>query len=566
MAIPAACLRPAKPPSFREKQEPKTASAVAQPVCPSQSARTGQLAELPVQAVRGVARAGVMELTKDDMDVVLALLAALADRVGKERFEMWFGPRTRIDWDGQVLTIGAPNPFFLDWIRSNFRAAVEDACLAILGRRPPLEFRVDVAGQSGGAADVRAGCLAPLAVGGEPAGGGKPVRQSSAEAMVSLNGKGKHDSARMAEVGEAARASQVAKQAEPPPTPAFSRKFASLSSFVVGESNRLARFSAEMIARNPGQITPLFIYGPTSVGKTHLLEGIWSAERKAGRAATTIYLSAEHFTSQFLEALRGSGMPVFRRKYRGVRVLIFDDLQFLAGKRATQIELMNTVDALLRDGRQLVFSADRSPAELSPLMPELIARLAGGMVCCIDPPEYATRLGIVGHLARRLGIELPEEVQRFVAARLPGHARDLSGALCCLQATSEAMGQKISVSMAETALAELIRQNTRVVRLTDIEKAVCKVFGLEPQTLQSGDKSRRVSQLRMLAMWLSRKYTRAALSEIGQFFGRRSHSTVISAQKRVDQWVADDEPLRMPEQNWKIDEAVRQVERKLTAG
>ncbi len=505
------------------------------------------------------------------MDIGLALLAALADRVGKDRFEMWFGPRTRIDWDGHVLTIGAPNQFFLDWIRSNFRTAVEDACLAILGLRPPLEFRVEIAGENGAAADAMAGRLA------KPRVDCRPSAQPTSEAMVSVNAKSKHDSAGYPRSGwaaevagtaqrSAAPACQVAKQAEPPPTPAFSRKFASLSSFVVGESNRLAKYSAEMVARNPGQITPLFIYGPTSVGKTHLLEGVWSAERKAGRGAATIYLSAEHFTSQFLEALRGGGMPVFRRKYRSVRVLIFDDLQFLIGKRATQIELMNTVDTLLREGRQLVFAADRPPVELSKFMPELITRLSGGMVCGIDPPEYTTRLGIVEHLSRRLGIELPVEVQRFVASRLTGHARELSGALCCLQATSEAAGQKISVPMAEEALAEMIRQNTRVVRLADIEKAVCKFFGLEPQSLQSDDKGRRISQLRMLAMWLARKHTRVALSEIGKFFGHRNHSTVISAQKKVDQWVAHDEPLRMSEQTWKIEEAIRQLERQLTAG
>ena len=270
------------------------------------------------------------------MDIVSALLAALADRVGKKRFELWFGPRTRIDWDGHVLTIGAPNQFFLDWIRSNFRTAVEEACLAILGRRPALEFRVEVAGPGDGAAERLAGRVCQVSrwiVSRQ--------RSSGAGTMVTLNGKGKHDAAGTAEVGAAANTCKVAKQVQPPPTPAFSpRKFASLSSFVVGASNRLAMYSAEMVARNPGKITPLFVYGPTSVGKTHLLEGIWSAERKAGRGTTTVYLSAEQFTSQFLEALRGNGLPMFRRKYRGVNVLILDDLQFVAGKRATQVELM----------------------------------------------------------------------------------------------------------------------------------------------------------------------------------------------------------------------------------
>ena len=495
------------------------------------------------------------------MDIVSALLAALADRVGKDRFELWFGPRTQVVWDGHVLAIGAPNQFFLDWIRANFRTAIEEVCLAILGQRPALEFCVEVPGQSGGVASAREDGIAKLPAGCQSS------TQSGVGEMVSFNGQGKHDAAKTAEVGAAAHTCRVAKQVEPPPTPAFSpRKFASLSSFVVGASNRLAMYSAEMVARNPGQITPLFVHGPTSVGKTHLLEGIWSAERKAGRGATTVYLSSEQFTSQFLEALRGGGLPVFRRKYRGVRVLILDDLQFLTGKRATQVELMHTVDTLLRDGRQLVFAADRPPVELSDFMPELTTRLTGGMVCRIEPPDYTTRLGIVEYLSGRLGIELPADVQRFVASRLTGHARELSGAICRLQATSEATRQKISVPLAEEALGEMIQHNTRVVRLSDIEKAVCKVFGMEPHTLQADGKTRRVSQPRMLAMWLARKHTRAALSEIGAFFGRRSHSTVISAQKRIDQWVTLDEPFCMPEQTWKIDEAIRQIERQLTAG
>jgi chromosomal replication initiator protein len=502
------------------------------------------------------------------MDIVSALLARLSDKVGKQRFELWFGPRTRIDWDGRVLTIGAASQFFVDWIRLNFRAELEEVGLAILGRRPLLEFRVAAScnGSNGRAAgDLSDGSAKPGGA-AKPDGAAAPP-QSGADGMVSLNGQAKHDAPRAAEVGAAAPTSGVAKQVAPSPTPAFSpRRFASLSSFVVGASNRLAMYSAEMVACNPGQITPLFVHGPTSVGKTHLLEGIWSAQRKAGRGTATVYLSAEQFTSQFLEALRGNGLPLFRRKHRGVNVLILDDLQFLTGKRATQVEMMHTVDTLLREGRQLVVAADRAPTELGGIMPELLTRLTAGMVCRIDPPDYITRLGIVRHLSCRMGVDLPEDVQRFVATRLTGHARELSGAICRLQATSEATRQKISVVLAEEALGEMIQYSTRVVRLADIEQAVCKVFGLEPQTLQSDGKTRRVSQPRMLAMWLSRKHTRAALSEIGEFFGRRSHSTVISAQKRVDQWVAEDEPICMPEQTWKVDEAIRQVERLISAG
>jgi len=471
------------------------------------------------------------------MEIVSALRAALAKEVGKERFELWFGASTRLELNGHSLTIGVPNTFFLEWIRTNFRRAIEAACVEALGHSPVLKFHVDPS-----LPDPQAG----------------PTPPGDNHAVIKYPGLASGGSA-----GEAAPPKPAAASAT---RGANRRKFASLSSFVSGRTNGLALASAEAVARRPGEMTPLLIHGPTSVGKTHLLEGIWTAVRKASRQLTAIYLSGEEFTTYFLEALRGSGLPSFRRKYRGVDLLILDDLQFLAGKRATQVELLHTVDTLLRQGRQLVFAADRSPAELGELLPELTTRLEGGMVCRIEPPDYATRLGILAQMAARRRMDLPPEVQQLIASRLTNHARELSGALCRLQATSQALGRPITLPLAEEALAEMIRQGSRVVRLPDIERAVCDVFGVEPASLHSQGKAKRVSHPRMLAMWLARKHTRAALSEIGEFFGRRSHSTVISAQKRVDGWMAAGEPLVLAERTWDVDEAIRQVERKLQAG
>ncbi|MGD0899925.1 MAG: DnaA/Hda family protein [Thermoguttaceae bacterium] len=474
-------------------------------------------------------------MTTDDKDIVSALRARLADKVGKDRFALWFGGGSRLDWDGRALVVGMPNKLFLDLVRVNFRRQIEAACEETLGTPAVVKFQVDVAAVDGSLE------MPPA----------KRLPVSPADAPAGVNGNGVNGNGGL---------TRPAAATSPP-----RRKFSSLGSFVTGQSNRLAMVSAEMVVRSPGQITPLVIYGPTSVGKTHLLEGIWTAAQKSCRGSAVL-LSAEQFTSQFLEALRGSGLPSFRRKYRGVGVLLLDDLQFLAGKRATQVELLHTVDTLLRDGRQLVFSADRAPADLGDLAPELVTRLSGGMVCRIDPPDYATRLGIVEQQSRKLGVDLPADVERFIASRLTGHARELSGAVCCLGATSQALRQKITLPLAEEALSEMIHHHSRVVRLDDIQKAVCRVFGLEPASLQSGGKSKRVSHPRMLAMWLARKHTRAALNEIGQFFGRRSHSTVISAEKRVGQWMAAGTPLCLAERTWDIDEAVRQVERQLLAG
>jgi chromosomal replication initiator protein len=245
---------------------------------------------------------------------------------------------------------------------------------------------------------------------------------------------------------------------------------------------------------------------------------------------------------------------------------MIDDLQFLVGKRATQVELLHTIDTFIREGRQLVFAADRSPTELAELGPELTTRLTSGLVCRIEPPDYAMRLGIVAQMARRMKMAVPVDVQQYVASRLTSHARELSGALCRLKASSQAVKQPISLAMAEETLADLIRHSGRAVRLADIEKAVCDVFGLDPASLQSDAKAKRVSHPRMLAMWLARKHTRAALSEIGHYFGRRSHSTVISAQKRIDGWMASGSSLDLAERHWRVDDAIRQVERRLAAG
>lgn len=483
---------------------------------------------------RGSLTKDVVEVTRDDMEIVSALRSVLAGKVGQKRFDLWFGAGTRMNYNDGALRIGAPNQFFLEWIRTNFRRQIEDACREVLGECPSLEFSIDAVSEPNGSAMGPVSCNRTA----------KSARHR-AQALGESNGR-----------GELAASSGLSV------TPSR-RRFSNLETYVAGEANRLAIASAEMVVRQPGQLTPLMFHGPTSVGKTHLLEGIWTASRRSHRRLTTIYLSAEQFTTDFVDALRGAGLPSFRRKYRGVDVLILDDVQFLVGKRATQIELLHTIDTFLREGRQMVFAADRPPAELPELGPELTTRLASGLVCRVEPPDYPTRLGILEQMGRRMELYVSPEVRQFIAARLTSHARELSGALCRLQAASEAHDRPISLPLAEEVLADLIRDGSKAVRLHDIEKAVCEVFGLEPESLQSCVKGKRVSHPRMLAMWLARKHTRAALSEIGHYFGRRSHSTVISAQKRVDGWMASGHPLDLAERHWPVDDAVRQIERRL---
>ena len=352
------------------------------------------------------------------------------------------------------LQVSVPSQFYQDWLRSHFRPHLEASCLEALGKKLDVTFHVDaqLARVSSAATTTVAAKLAPVKL-AQPAAGAPQW---------------------------ASGATQPA--AGSPCQAASRRRFASLEGFVVGSSNRIAGASARNVVERLGHVSPLMIHGPTGVGKTHLLEGIWSAARSHGIARLhAVYLSAEQFTSYFLEALRGSGLPNFRRKYRGVELLLIDDLQFFAGKRATLVELLHTIDTLPREGRQLVFAADRAPAESGRAGPR--DRHAAGRRAGVShrsarlrdaagnrPPAWPRH----GELPFRTDVQLG--LRAHVNFR---HARELAGACSTLHATSLALEQPITLAMAEEALAEIVATPT-AVRLTDMQKAVCDVFGLEP--------------------------------------------------------------------------------------
>lgn len=342
------------------------------------------------------------------------------------------------------------------------------------------------------------------------------------------------------------------------------RRFSSFETFMVGSSNQLAYQSARLVLDQPGEMTPLLVHGPTGVGKTHLLEGMWTYMRRRG-GRRVIYLSAEQFTTYFLQALRGGGLPSFRQKYRAVDMLIVDDLQFFAGKQATINELLHTMDALLRERRQLVLAADRSPVELQNLGPELATRIAGGLVCSLEPLDQETRLKVLEQIAAKRQAAVSRAVLEHIAERVQGDARQLTGALNRISVTGQALRQPIDVDLADRVIEELFPEAYSVVRLNDIQRVVCDEFGIEPNMLKSDSRSRHISHPRMLAMWLARKHTRAALTEISEFFGRRSHSTVVSAQNKVDDWVDQGERLQCTRRECKVEDVLDRMERILRA-
>jgi len=337
------------------------------------------------------------------------------------------------------------------------------------------------------------------------------------------------------------------------------------NNFVVGASNRLAVRAADLVIHHSGQISPIYIFGPTSVGKTHLLEAIKASFRRIPQAKPLVMMTAEQFTSSFIDALPKSGsggnMPSFRNKFRGISALLVDDVQFFVGKDSTQTEFLRTIDHLKSQGVQIVFTGDRPLNSLADLLkPEIIARLEAGMSCEIKPADHEMLLAIFKQMAASRNIKLADDVCEYVVSRLATHARQLSGAINRLHAAMLTSKRPITLETVENILEDMIRNNRRPVRLHDIEKAVCETMQLSGQLLQSKSRAKQATQPRMLAMWLARKYTRSALSEIGKYFGNRSHSTVVSAQKKVDQWLRESPDFGLANSPFSVAEVIQKVE------
>lgn len=491
----------------------------------------------------------------------------LTELIGAERFALWFGPQTLLTYNAGRLTITAPSTFFQDWLRKNFRKEIEQVVAAVWGPEAILEIVARPAlTNSPGAIGSASETMSPVASNPKVA-----ASASGSEPLVSIPLVGHPSSA--VTTGNSPILAASAHSSTGPMQAAVvqaanerRRRFSSLEQFVVSDSNRLAYAAARRATGDSTAANPLVLYGPTGTGKTHLLEGIWGASRRARPSLSALLISAEQFTSQFLGALHGSGLPSFRRKYRGLNLLLIDDAQFFVGKRATLGELLYTIDVLVRDGRQLVFAFDRAPEALPDLGPELVARLQGGLCCPLESPDEEARRGITRRFCKLHELDLSSAVQEFVADNVASHARALAGALHRLHAAQQMLGKPLSLDAARQIVAEFVGSQRREVRLADIEVALCEVFGLEPKTLQSSAVGKRVNPPRMLAMYLARKHTRAALKEIGSFFGHRSHSTVIAAQKRVDTWVAAHENVALSDRQLSVDEVIRRVEATLLVG
>ena len=313
---------------------------------------------------------------------------------------------------------------------------------------------------------------------------------------------------------------------------------------MIGSSNRFAHAAALAVAEAPAQAyNPLFIYGSTGLGKTHLLQAIGAYVSEHSRRWTTRYVTSETFMNDFINSLRDKRIEGFKQRYRTYDVLLVDDIQFFEGKERIQEEFFHTFNSLYEAGRQIVISSDRPPKEIATLEDRLRSRFEWGLITDIQPPDLETRIAILRKRVTTDGIAIPDpEVLTFIAGRVASNIRELEGALTRVLAFSSLTGLPLTVDLAEQVLRDLFPggEGTSEVTIGKIQEAVSDRFGLSILELCSPRRSQAVAYPRQVAMYLSRELTDASLPKIGKEFGGRDHTTVMHANAKITRLISED--------------------------
>jgi len=306
--------------------------------------------------------------------------------------------------------------------------------------------------------------------------------------------------------------------------------------FVVGKTNELAYAAARRVAESDQPVfNPLFLYGGSGLGKTHLMHSIAWQIRKSFPNRRVIYMSAEKFMYQFVRALRYKDTVSFKDQFRSVDVLMIDDVQFIGGKDTTQEEFFHTFNALVDGNRQVIVSADKSPQDLDRVEERLRSRLGWGLVTDLHPANYELRLGILHAKAEKLGCKLPDKVIEFLAHKITSNVRELEGALNRIVAHSQLVGRTISLEMTQEVLADVLRSTERRITIDEIQKKVAEHFNIRISDMHSARRARVVARPRQVAMYLCKQLTPRSLPEIGRKFGGRDHTTVIHAVRKIEE-------------------------------
>lgn len=464
-----------------------------------------------------------------------AALAALSGKVSSQNFELWFRPIVCTRIEGTKIYLVAPNRFIKEWFETHYLGIVLDEVRRISSRQ------CEVSWQFGEAPAAPEAAEAP-----------RPRRTAGSSRTA-----GRHSPSR--EKAAAAPAGPVVEQPDRPPATPSERSKAERSgdgpdllekykfdSFVVGPSNQLAEAASRAVAENPAaKYNPLFIYGGVGLGKTHLLHAIGHHIHKVHPNWRIVYLKTETFMNEYINQVRTSRIDEFRAKYRdNTDVLLMDDIQYLGGKERTQDEFFHTFNALFESHRQIVVTADKYPHEIPDLEDRIRSRFQWGLIADIQAPELETRIAILCKKAEQDGIDLPTDVAHFLAAHIKSNVRELEGLLIRVAAFASLKHVPITVEFVQETLKSFLGQTSAQLSVDSVQKEVANYFGISLADLRGTSRQAVVARPRQIAMYLARKLCKASYPELGQRFGGKDHTTVLSACRKIDTLLKDDAKIR----------------------
>ncbi len=306
--------------------------------------------------------------------------------------------------------------------------------------------------------------------------------------------------------------------------------------FVVGPSNRLGHASCVAVSHSLGNTyNPLFLYGSSGLGKTHLLHAVCCEVRQECDRAVIQFLSCEDFVNRFIRAIETGNLAGFQSQFRTVDALVIDDVQFLREREQSQEEFFHTFNALYNNGKQIILSADSPPGKIPSLEERLISRFNWGLVARIDPPSYETRVAIVQKKAHIRGMNIADEIAEYIAHKVHANIRELEGALTTLYAVASTTGKPITLELAQIAMEGQSESSARYISITDIIEVVTRHFDVRLADLQSKKRSQSITMPRQICMYLARKLTKHSLEEIGGHLGGRDHTTVMHACNKISE-------------------------------
>ncbi|MFH1811960.1 MAG: chromosomal replication initiator protein DnaA [Pseudomonadota bacterium] len=417
-------------------------------------------------------------------------LAQIQQRINGQSYNTWFRQLHCTGGDARSLSLAVPSKFHLDWVQDHYASFIAENLRDLCGH--DVELRLSVAPE-----------LIPIVddTPEPPAMAGvAPTEAAARQPHDRLNARYTFDS------------------------------------FVTGPSNQFARAACEAVAENPAQAyNPLFLYGGVGLGKTHLLHAIGLGLLQRAPATKIIYVTTEEFMNDLIDSMRHEKMGAFRARYRSqCDVLMVDDIQFLTGKERTQEEFFHTFNFLFESHRQIVITSDKFPHEIPGLEERLRTRFQCGLIADIQAPEMETRVAILRAKAENDQIHLPDEVALFLATTIKSNVRELEGSLIRLQAYASLTNQPISLEMAKDRLKGLVSSSEKAVSAEQVQKLVASYFSLKTSDLRSQRRHRAVSLPRQIAMYICRKHCNLSFPEIGERFGGKDHTTVMSAVRKIE--------------------------------